>query len=244
MTKLDNILKSREITLPTKAHLVKGPSVSPHPMYQLYQTQCMYDITATVCMIPYAPHMTSQPHFMTSHHFMYDIRSNISDITSTISDLTSTVSVSSHQHYRWYHSHYMYDITSCICVTSYLLYLWHHIHYVWITTLCVDDTTLGISDIICTSLTSHPLYHTTQQYLWCHIHFKHDIHTHWFRHRTHCIFDITTSLLISYPLLNDITSTICVTSYALYITSHLLLMSSHYCTYDITTSIYETTSSM
>ena len=163
MTKLDSILKSREITLPTKAHLVKGPSVSPHPMYQLYQTQCMYDITATVCMIPYAPHMTSQPHFMTSHHFMYDIRSNISDITSTISDLTSTVSVSSHQHYRWYHSHYMYDITSCICVTSYPLYLWHHIHYVWITTLCVDDTTLGISDIICTShdITSTLSHHTT-----------------------------------------------------------------------------------
>ena len=40
------------------------------------------------------------------------------------------------------------------------------------------------------------------------------------RHCTNCIFFITTSPLISHPLLNDITPTFCVTSYALYITSH------------------------
>ena len=41
---------------------------------------------------------------------------------------------------------------------------------------------------------------------------------------THCIFVITTSPLISHPLLNDITPTFCVTSYALYITSHPILI--------------------
>ena len=69
-------------------------------------------------------------------------------------------------------------------------------------------------------------------------------HTNCIRYCTHCIFVITTSPLISHPLLNDITPTFCVTSYALYITSHPILMSSHYCTYYITTSLYETTSSM
>ena len=69
-------------------------------------------------------------------------------------------------------------------------------------------------------------------------------HTPCIRHCTQCIFFITISPLISRPFLNDITPTFCVTSYALYITSHSILMSSHYCTYDITTSISETTSSM
>ena len=68
-------------------------------------------------------------------------------------------------------------------------------------------------------------------------------HTPYIRHCTQCIFVITTSPLISHPLLNDITPTFCVT-YVLYITSHPILLSSHYCTYDITTYIYETTSSI
>ena len=53
-------------------------------------------------------------------------------------------------------------------------------------------------------------------------------HTRCIRHRTHCIFVITTSPLISHPLLYDITPTICVTAYAHCITSHPLLMSSHF----------------
>ena len=59
-------------------------------------------------------------------------------------------------------------------------------------------------------------------------------HTPCIRHHTNCIFVITTAPLISHPLLYDITPTICVISYALYITSYPLLMSSHYCTYDST----------
>ena len=69
-------------------------------------------------------------------------------------------------------------------------------------------------------------------------------HSPCIRHRTHCIYVFTPSPLTSHPLLYDITPTFCVTSYELYITSQPILMSSPYCTYDITTSIYETTSSM
>ena len=113
----------------TMSDITPSVSVSSYAMYQFYQTQCMYDITATIYITMYAPHMTTHPHFMTSHDFIYDMKPTTSDITSTIPDLTSIVSVSSHPHYRWYHSHSMYDITSSICVTSYLPDLRHHILY-------------------------------------------------------------------------------------------------------------------
>ena len=64
------------------------------------------------------------------------------------------------------------------------------------------------------------------------------------RHHTNCIIVISTSPLISHPLLYDITPTICVTSYTLYIRSYPLLMSSHYSSYYSTNLTYETTSSM
>ena len=69
-------------------------------------------------------------------------------------------------------------------------------------------------------------------------------HSPCIRHHTNCFFVVTTSPLISHPLLYDITPTICVTSYALYITSYPLLILSHYSTYDSTTLTYETTSHM
>ena len=64
-----------------------------HTMYQFYEKKCMYVITASICMTPYALHMASHPLFMTSHHFIYDVKSTISNITSIISDLTYTLSV-------------------------------------------------------------------------------------------------------------------------------------------------------
>ena len=96
-------------------------SVSSHPLDHFYQTQCLYDITTTMCMSSYSLHVTSHSQFRTSHHFMYDIR-------STLSDLTSTASLYSHPPYRWYQSHYMYDLISRRSVTSHPLYLSHNIH--------------------------------------------------------------------------------------------------------------------
>ena len=130
----------------------------------------------------------------------------------------SIVSVSSHQLYH--------DITATICMISHPEYVRHSVHYIYdiiptmyeITTLCVDYTTLGICTTSFALLKpSHPLYHTKSQSLWLHIHFRHDWHHNpCNRHHTNCIFVITTSPLISHPLLNDITQTLCVTSYALY----------------------------
>ena len=121
----------------------------------------------------------------------------------------STVTVSSHQIYRWYHSQYIYDITSSIWETIYPLYSWHHTHYVWQHNPgCWLHHTRHMYDIICATeditytlshqatvvMTSHPLED------W--------YHTPCIRDRTNCIFVITTSPVISQPLLYDITPTI------------------------------------
>ena len=182
---------------------------------------------------------------MTSRHFIYDVKSTISNITSTLCDLTSTVSVQPHPLYQWYHSHPIYDITYGILVTAFPLYLWYHIHYVWQhNTVSCWYHTRHMCDIICTTddITS-TLSHQTTIFMMSHpLRAWH--HNHSIRHRTHCIFVITTSPLISYLLLYHIIPTISVTSYALYIISYQLLMSSHFFTYDITASIYETTFNM
>ena len=155
--------------------------------------------------------------------------------------ITPSLSMISQLPYIWYHIRYTCDILPTIYMISYTLclttqhcvlliphtsYVWHHLHYRW--------------------------YHTHKPPdLWCHIHFGHGItttvsdiaptvslsseHLHWY-HTQFC--------MTSYPLLYDIIPIICVTSYALYITSYQLLMSLHFCTYDITAPIYETTSNM
>ena len=213
-------------------------------MYQFYEKKWMYVITASICMTPYALHMTSHPLFMTSHQFIYDVKSTISNITSIISDLTYT--------YLCNHTHCI-SITAILGMISHTVYLWHPIHYIYDiidtmydnTTLCVVDTTLGICvTSFALLMISHPLSHTTPRFLWCPIHFRHDI--------TPTLSDTTPSVslssqphfVITYPLFYDIIPSLCVTPYALHITSYQLLMSSHYCTYNITDSIYETSSSM
>ena len=150
-------------------------------------------------------------------------------------------------HCIWPHVHYICVITPTLSMISQSLYGWYHIQYIcWhhipyiyaiisrkydMTTLCVNDTTIGICvTYFALQMTSHPLYHTKPQYLWCHIHFSHDI--------IPPVSDIAPAVsLSSQPLLWYRThfwmtshTHFCVTSYALYITSHQILMSSQYCT--------------
>ena len=185
--------------------------MSSHPLYR-HHTHSFYNITLAIYVASFALYNTSQPHSLTSNH-------PFEDVTPTILDIMSTVSLSSHQLYRWYQSYYIYDITSSICETFCPHYLWHRTHYIWHhKPLCWLHDTRLMYDIICTTeditstlslqatifMTSHPLQ------AW--------YHTPCIRHRTNCIFVITTSPLISHPLLIDIIPTVCVTSYKLYIT--------------------------
>ena len=127
---------------------------------------------------------------------------------------------------------------------SHTVYIWHPIHCIYdIISTRYDNTTLcGITliwhkcDIICTTddITS-TLSHQTIVFMISHA-LQAWHYTHCIRLRTHCIFVITNSPLISYPILYDIISTlydiiptIYVTPYAFYLTSYQFLMSSHYC---------------
>ena len=99
-------------------------------------------------------------------------------------------------------------------------------------------------DILCTvDDNAHTLSHQTTVFKMAHP-LQAGQHSPCIGHRTHWIYVITPCALTSHPLLYDITSTFCGTSYELYITPHPFLISSHYCTYDITASLYEITSSM
>ena len=165
---------------------------------------------------------------------------------------SSPLYLSSRPLHLCHHTKPIDDITATTWKVLHAVYLWYRIPYVFdkistkydITTLCVDVTTLGIClTSFALQMTLHPLYHTKQRYLWCHIPFTHHI-TRLYQtlHPLNlCHHNLSTDIT---PLLNDITPTFCVTSYALYRISHPLIMSSLCCTYDITTSYYETTSCM
>ena len=222
--------------------------VSSHPMYPFYQTQCMNDITTTICITSYALHRTSHPLCMTTHPFLYDIKSSISDITSTISDLMSTVSVSSHPLYRWYHSHYIYDITYTICVTSYPLcrtsqhcvwmtphseYMWQHLHCRWHHIHSITQNH-SIYDVTSTSgMTSHPLYQTSPP-LYRHHNFSTDITPNCVWHNALLMCDIicTTYNITSTPY---VITLLYLWHHNLYISNHIQYVGQHrHYTCDIT----------
>ena len=69
----------------TMSHITSTVFVSSHIVDHIYQRQCMYESTATMCITSYTLHVTSHSQFRTSHHFMCDIRSTLSDLTSTVS---------------------------------------------------------------------------------------------------------------------------------------------------------------
>ena len=217
-----------------------------------HYTQCTNVMKRSVCMSSQPLYVWHHMHYIWHHiHSLWHHTTLF--MTSSPLYLTShPLYLTSHPLYLCNHTHSLSDIIATLCMISRTVYmwhpihyLWHHFHYVWQhNTVCCWYHTRHMCDIIFTTddITS-TLSHQTTVFTISHpLQAWH--HTHCIRHRTHCIFVITNSPLISYPLLYDIIPTICVTSDALYITSYQLLKSSHYCTYHITASIYETTSSM
>ena len=226
-----------------------------------YHTWNTYDIIPNLHPITFTLYDMND-HVLWQHiNGIRDIRSSLYDIISTLYDITPlyvwyqvhcicphvhcicvitpNLSMTSQPLQERYYMQYICDIISPMVLTKYplsmtsqhsvlmslhshLAYIWHPLQCRWYRTHSITPNN-GIYDVISTSrITSHPCI----------------------RYCTYCIFVITTSLLISQPLLNDITPTFCVTLYALYRTSHPIVISPLYCTYDITTSNYETTSSM
>ena len=126
------------------------------------------------------------------------------------------------QLYVWHHNQFIYDIlctihkvTSTLWVhtivvtTLYPLHSWHHKHYIRHHTH--DNTKVY--------LPSHPLYLTLHPLYQC--------------HQTKCINCITATLCMTLH-------TICITSHSVCRTSHEYFMTSHPYRYDITSSIFMT----
>ena len=119
------------------------------------------------------------------------------------------------------HTHSLNNITATLCMISHTVYMWHPIHYIYDiistmydnTTLCDVDTTLGICVTwFALQMISHPLYHTKPQYLWCHIHFRHDL--------TPTVSDIAPTVSLSSQPLHWYIH-FCMTSYPLYVWHHM-----------------------
>ena len=144
--------------------------------------------------------MTSSPLYLTSH----------------------PVYLTSRPLYLCHHTHSINDITATLCRISHRVYMWHPIHYIYDiistmydnTTLCVFDTTIGICvTSFALLMISHPLHQTKPQYLWCHIHFRHDI--------TLTVSDITPTVSLSSQPLHWYRTHFCMTSYPLYEWHHM-----------------------
>ena len=99
-----------------------------------------------------------------------------------------------HMHYIWHHIHSLWHQH----VTSYPLYICYPIHYVWqhITVCCWYHTQHMCDIFFTTDDITYTLSHQTTVFMMSHP-FRAWHHNHSIRHRTHCIFIITTSPLIS-----------------------------------------------
>ena len=149
--------------------------MTAHPLYLCQQNQSINFIKPSVCM-------TSQPLCVWHHmHYMWHHINHLEHHT-TLCMASGPLYLTSLPLYLCHHTHPIDDITATICMTSHPVYLWYHIHYIYdiistkydITTLCVDDTTLSLCmTSFAMQMTTHPLYHTKPQYLWCHIYFRH-----------------------------------------------------------------------
>ena len=196
--------------------------------------QCIYDITPSTFITSYTLYMIPPILLSWQHNdYTWHLTHYIWPHVHCICVITPTLSIISQPICVWHHNQYSFDILSTIFMTSYRLcmtsqhcvlmtphsaYVWHPLHYRWHHIHSITPNH-RICDVTSTSgMTSHPSH---PLYL-CHHNLSTDITPTLVWHHTHYMCDILCTLY-------NITST---------------PMSSHYCTYDITTSIYETTSSM
>ena len=141
--------------------------MTSQPLIVCHHTHPFNDITPfvcrtsplTICILSYRIYKAPGPHFMTSHHIIYDM-------TPTISEMASTVSVSSQWLYWSSQTNCMYDITPTLPMPSYALYSTSHPPFMTSHHCSYHITTTVY-------MTSHTLYmtsHTWQYKLYlCHL---------------------------------------------------------------------------
>ena len=111
--------------------------VSSHPLFQWYNTLCMYDITPKLCIISYTLYKAPGPHFMTSHQIMYEI-------TGPVFMTSLPIYLQRHPPNLCHHNDSIDRLRPTVCMTSRPLYLCHlmhstqrHIHSLWLHTIVI-----------------------------------------------------------------------------------------------------------
>ena len=168
--------------------------------------------------------MTTQILYLPSHPLYLTLHPlYLCHQTQCINYTTPTLCTTSHAFYIWHHIQYAWHHMNSlwhhtpICMSSHPVYLWHHIQCIWYHIYCFPDNTMSISDISPT------------------------------------IFDITaTGSVSSHPMykfyqtqyMYDIIATICMTLYALYMTSYPRFRTSQHFRYDIKSTVSDLTSTV
>ena len=240
-------------------------SVSSHPLFQRYNTLCIYDIKPTICIISYTMYKAPRPHFMTSHHIIYDITCSVfmtslplylkcyppflchhNDSTDV---LRPTVCMTSH---RPYVCHLMHS-TQCLIhslwfhtilvITLHPLHSGHHTPYIWYhthgNTNVISAIWPTISNTTSTlSVSSNPGYHLN------HTHSLDDI-THSIRVTSYSVCMLSQQLFMTlYPSMYNITPSIFMTSYPIYTLSPYCFHDNTMTVPDISPSIFDTTATV
>ena len=193
-------------------------NMSHHNHYLCHLTHCIDNITPTLFMTSHSPYVWHRLHY-TRHHILtfwpqtiilrisHPLYGTLCPLhlchhTNSIDDITATICMISHPVYVRHSVYYIYDIIPTMYENTILCWL-HHTRHMYGIICATEDVTSTLLQQVTIFMTSHPIqaYH----------------HSPCIRHCSNCIFVITTSPLKSHPLLFDISLTICVTSYAVYI---------------------------
>ena len=163
--------------------------MTSHPLYLWHHTHSICVITPNISILSNPVYVWQHSHYICYH--MHCIWHHIHSLwhQTTLFMTSSPLYLTSHplyltsgSLYLCHHTHSIDDITATICM-NHIQYTWDILSTIFMTsypldttTLCVDDTTLGLCmTSFALQKTSHSLYHTKPQYLWHHIHFRHDI---------------------------------------------------------------------
>ena len=155
-----------------------------HSVYFRLYTQCTNFMKRSECMSSQHLYVWHHTHYIWHHIHSLWHHTTLFLISSPLYLTIHPLYLTSRPLYLCNHTHSINDIRASLCMISHRVYMWHSIHYIYDiisimydnTTRCVVDTTLDICvRSFALQMISDPVYHTKPQYLWCHIHFRHDI---------------------------------------------------------------------
>ena len=224
------------VITPTILDIVSTVSVSPHPLYWWYHTNCISEITSAIIhniiSILYDMTDTVRHH----NHCIHDIKLPTYDISYRVYDVSSPIHLTSHKLRLWIHvnyiSHqthgaktiqplylksqppyvYLCVHTHCINDITHTVFMTWHLQYLWHSMHCIWHLTHDLWHHNTLSITSDYYISYQTDYIWQNI---------------HCISVITPDDWSYNPhFMYDNTGTICMISYE-YIWHHIHSLKYH-----------------